>query len=166
MKRLRGQAFLIDNPKKYRYTLFLATKKEPCKRFQLVEHRGVEPLTSTLRTLRATNCANAPYSLRAGDAAASTDNRYSSTTVCKLQALFLLFFQRCAMTALLPSEIPMNRLTISGLFAPTAAATVFFQLLPAFSIPSGGFDRKYSCRMGYHGLAESRCFCAESGRSR
>ena len=26
----------------------------------LVEHRGVEPLTSTLRTLRATNCANAP----------------------------------------------------------------------------------------------------------
>ena len=29
------------------------------------------------------------------------------------------------MTALLPSEIPMNRLTISGLFAPTAAATVF-----------------------------------------
>ena len=59
------------------------------------------------------------------------------------------------MTALLPSEIPMNRLTISGLFAPTAAATVFFQLLPAFSIPSGGFDRKYSCRMGYHGLAES-----------
>ena len=31
----------------------------------------------------------------------------------------------------------------------------FFQLLPAFSIPSGGFDRKYSCRMGYHGLAES-----------
>lgn len=29
------------------------------------------------------------------------------------------------MTALLPSEIPMNRLAISGLFAPTAAATVF-----------------------------------------
>jgi hypothetical protein len=27
----------------------------------LVEHRGFEPLTSTLRTLRATNCANAPY---------------------------------------------------------------------------------------------------------
>ena len=26
----------------------------------LVEHRGFEPLTSTLRTLRATNCANAP----------------------------------------------------------------------------------------------------------
>ena len=42
------------------------------------------------------------------------------------------------MTALLPSEIPMNRLTISGLFPPTAAATVFFQLLPAFSIPSEG----------------------------
>lgn len=57
----------------------------------LVEHRGFEPLTSTLRTLRATNCANAPYSLRAGDAAASTDNRYNSTTVCKLQVLFLLF---------------------------------------------------------------------------
>ena len=57
----------------------------------LVEHRGFEPLTSTLRTLRATNCANAPYSLRAGDAAASTDNGYNSTTVCKLQALFLLF---------------------------------------------------------------------------
>ena len=32
---------------------------------------------------------------------------------------------------------------------------IFFQLLPAFSIPSGGFNRKYSCRMGYHGLAES-----------
>ena len=62
------------------------------------------------------------------------------------------------MTALLPSEIPMNRLTISGLFAPTAAA-VFFQLpsafRSAFSIPPGGFDRKYPCRMGYHGLAES-----------
>ena len=29
--------------------------------FSLVEHRGFEPLTSTLRTLRATNCANAPY---------------------------------------------------------------------------------------------------------
>ena len=29
----------------------------------MVEHRGVEPLTSTLRTLRATNCANAPYSV-------------------------------------------------------------------------------------------------------
>ena len=27
----------------------------------MVEHRGFEPLTSTLRTLRATNCANAPY---------------------------------------------------------------------------------------------------------
>ena len=45
---------MIDNPKKYRYTLFLATKKEPCKRFQLVEHRGVEPLTSTMRMSRAT----------------------------------------------------------------------------------------------------------------
>ena len=83
----------------------------------MVEHRGFEPLTSTLRTLRATNCANAPYSLRAGDTAASTDNRYNSTTACKLQALFLLFSSD-VMTALLPSEIPMNRLTISGLFAP------------------------------------------------
>ena len=27
---------------------------------KLVEHRGFEPLTSTMRTLRATNCANAP----------------------------------------------------------------------------------------------------------
>ncbi len=27
----------------------------------LVEHRGVEPLTSTMRMSRATNCANAPY---------------------------------------------------------------------------------------------------------
>ena len=27
----------------------------------MVEHRGFEPLTSTMRTLRATNCANAPY---------------------------------------------------------------------------------------------------------
>ena len=26
----------------------------------MVEHRGFEPLTSTMRTLRATNCANAP----------------------------------------------------------------------------------------------------------
>ena len=26
----------------------------------LVEHRGVEPLTSTMRMLRAPNCANAP----------------------------------------------------------------------------------------------------------
>lgn len=46
------------------------------------------------------------------------------------------------MTALLPSEIPMNRSTISGLFAPTAAAAVFFQLSSAFrsafSIPSEG----------------------------
>ena len=29
-----------------------------CKAF--VEHRGVEPLTSTMRMSRATNCANAP----------------------------------------------------------------------------------------------------------
>lgn len=62
------------------------------------------------------------------------------------------------MTALLPSEIPMNRLTISGLYAPAAAA-VFFQLpsafRSAFSIPSGGFDRKYPCRMGYHGLRKA-----------
>ena len=28
----------------------------------MVEHRGFEPLTSTMRTLRATNCANAPWS--------------------------------------------------------------------------------------------------------
>ena len=27
----------------------------------LVEHRGVEPLASTMRMLRAPNCANAPY---------------------------------------------------------------------------------------------------------
>ena len=27
----------------------------------VVEHRGVEPLTSTMRMSRATNCANAPY---------------------------------------------------------------------------------------------------------
>ena len=57
----------------------------------LVEHRGFEPLTSTLRTLRATNCANAPYSLGVADAAASTDNGYNSTTVSKLQAFFSLF---------------------------------------------------------------------------
>ena len=30
-----------------------------CKAF--VEHRGVEPLTSTMRMSRATNCANAPF---------------------------------------------------------------------------------------------------------
>ena len=30
----------------------------------MVEHRGVEPLTSTMRMSRATNCANAPYSIR------------------------------------------------------------------------------------------------------
>ncbi len=30
-----------------------------------MEHRGFEPLTSTMRTLRATNCANAPYVSRA-----------------------------------------------------------------------------------------------------
>ena len=29
----------------------------------MVEHRGFEPLTSTLRTLRATNCANAPHQI-------------------------------------------------------------------------------------------------------
>ena len=29
----------------------------------MVEHRGFEPLTSTMRTLRATICANAPYSV-------------------------------------------------------------------------------------------------------
>ena len=27
----------------------------------LVEHSGVEPLTSSMRTRRTTNCANAPY---------------------------------------------------------------------------------------------------------
>ena len=27
----------------------------------VVEHRGVEPLTSTMRMSRATNCANAPW---------------------------------------------------------------------------------------------------------
>ena len=42
----------------------------------LVEHRGFEPLTSTLRTLRATNCANAPrtvllYALGAKKASAN-----------------------------------------------------------------------------------------------
>ena len=31
-----------------------------------VEHRGVEPLTSTMRMSRATNCANAPYSIWSG----------------------------------------------------------------------------------------------------
>ena len=29
--------------------------------FLMVEPRGFEPLTSTMRTLRATNCAKAPY---------------------------------------------------------------------------------------------------------
>ena len=134
-----------------------------------MEHRGFEPLTSTLRTLRATNCANAPYSLRAGDAAASTDNEYNSTTVCKLQALFLLFSSDVddRVVAERDSDEQIDdHLAVRS----RAAAAVFFQLLPAFrsafSIPPGGFDRKYLCRMGYHGLAESRCFCTESGRSR
>ena len=39
---------------------FWQQKKEPSRRFLLVEHRGVEPLTSTMRMSRATNCANAP----------------------------------------------------------------------------------------------------------
>ena len=30
----------------------------------LVEHRGVEPLTSTMRMSRATNCANAPNNMK------------------------------------------------------------------------------------------------------
>ena len=33
-----------------------------------VEHRGVEPLTSTMRMSRATNCANAPYSITGASA--------------------------------------------------------------------------------------------------
>ena len=33
-----------------------------------VEHRGVEPLTSTMRMSRATNCANAPYIFSRTDA--------------------------------------------------------------------------------------------------
>lgn len=33
----------------------------------VVEHRGFEPLTSTMRTLRATNCANAPYEICTGN---------------------------------------------------------------------------------------------------
>ena len=37
----------------------------------MVERRGFEPLTSTMRTLRATNCANAPYAL-------SSRNYYST----------------------------------------------------------------------------------------
>ena len=32
-----------------------------CLKSLWMEHRGFEPLTSTMRTLRATNCANAPY---------------------------------------------------------------------------------------------------------
>ena len=119
-----------------------------------MEHRGFEPLTSTLRTLRATNCANAPYSLRAGDAAASTDNRYNSTTVCKLQALFLLFPAMCydCIIAERDSDEPIDD---QRAVCPHSRRHSFFQLLPAFSIPSGEFNRKYSCRMGYHGLAES-----------
>ena len=31
-----------------------------CLKSLWMEHRGFEPLTSTMRTLRATNCANAP----------------------------------------------------------------------------------------------------------
>ena len=41
-------------------------KKEPkilieSRVFLVVEHSGFEPLTSSMRTMRATNCANAPY---------------------------------------------------------------------------------------------------------
>ena len=41
----------------------LIGKRKPLKRLAsrvVVEHRGVEPLTSTMRMSRATNCANAP----------------------------------------------------------------------------------------------------------
>ena len=38
-----------------------ALKSRDFKASRLVEHRGVEPLTSTMRMSRATNCANAPY---------------------------------------------------------------------------------------------------------
>ena len=51
---------------KFKKSLGLGKKEKSLTPFMvqgfLVEHRGFEPLTSTLRTLRATNCANAPYS--------------------------------------------------------------------------------------------------------
>ena len=41
--------------------MYVQTKTPPTAvSLFVVEHRGFEPLTSTLRTLRATNCANAP----------------------------------------------------------------------------------------------------------
>lgn len=53
---------------KFKKSLGLGKKEKPLALFTvqgfLVEHRGFEPLTSTLRTLRATNCANAPYSVQ------------------------------------------------------------------------------------------------------
>ena len=36
-------------------------KRQPFKVVFLVEHSGVEPLASSMRTRRTTNCANAPY---------------------------------------------------------------------------------------------------------
>ena len=38
-------------------------KNHPNGWFFLVEHSGVEPLTSSMRTRRTTNCANAPRRL-------------------------------------------------------------------------------------------------------
>ena len=56
--------------------------------FLLVEHRGFEPLTFSLRTRRATNCANAPttrlrYHIRATRATDVTQStRTSSAPDC------------------------------------------------------------------------------------
>ena len=41
---------------------------------QLVEHRGFEPLTSSLRTMRATNCANAPQLIHINTGSAKAEN--------------------------------------------------------------------------------------------
>ena len=52
--------------------------------FLLVEHRGFEPLTFSLRTRRATNCANAPttrlrYHIRATRATGATQSTRTSS---------------------------------------------------------------------------------------
>ena len=47
-----------------------------------MEHRGFEPLTSTMRTLRATNCANAPYILFRTDNIIASDGCKGKIIYC------------------------------------------------------------------------------------
>ena len=54
----------------------------------LVEHRGFEPLTSTMRTLRATICANAPNAFR--NRCYYKSNRFRKQVLCALNERYIL----------------------------------------------------------------------------